>query len=125
MYTPKHFTTKELACKHCGELKMSDEFLQELDGLREEYGSALFVNSAYRCSQHPDEIVKADGPGAHNAGLAVDFRVQGEAAVKLLGVALKRGWTGIGVNQKGAGRFLHLDRMPNQLDAPRPGIWSY
>jgi len=39
--------------------------------------------------------------------------------------ALILGFTGIGINQKGTGRFLHLDLLPNLLLHPRPTVWSY
>jgi zinc D-Ala-D-Ala carboxypeptidase len=36
-------------------------------------------------------------------------------------MALEAGFTGIGVQQKGTGRFLHLDTLENL----RPTVWSY
>jgi hypothetical protein len=51
--------------------------------------------------------------------LAVDLGVQGAEAVAVLRLALGLGFTGIGVQQKGAGRFLHLDLRRE------PTIWSY
>ena len=35
------------------------------------------------------------------------------------------GFTGIGVNQKGGARFLHLDTIESSPARPRPTIWSY
>jgi hypothetical protein len=32
------------------------------------------------------------------------------------------GFTGIGVQQKGSRRFIHLDVLQNP---PRPNVWSY
>jgi len=41
----------------------------------------------------------------------------------LLKIALEEGMTGIGVQQKGSGRFLHLDDVTEEIQ--RPWIWSY
>jgi hypothetical protein len=40
-------------------------------------------------------------------------------------LALAKGFTGIGVQQKGGGRFIHLDNLPNGPGQPRPTVWSY
>jgi len=37
-------------------------------------------------------------------------------------LALELGFTGIGVQQKGTGRFPHLDTLE---EPPRPNVWSY
>jgi hypothetical protein len=55
----------------------------------------------------------------HSRGIAVDIAIQGPEAVRLLDLALELGFTGIGVQQKGDGRFLHLDTRDT------PAIWSY
>jgi zinc D-Ala-D-Ala carboxypeptidase len=39
-----------------------------------------------------------------------------------LRLAFKLGFTGIGVQQKGSGRFIHLDTMEG---GTRPTVWSY
>jgi hypothetical protein len=43
----------------------------------------------------------------------------------VLKLALEAGFTGIGVAQKGSGRFMHLDDLLNDEGQPRPTIWSY
>jgi hypothetical protein len=43
-------------------------------------------------------------------------------AYRLAKLAFDHGFTGIGINQKGGGRFIHVDDL---ADAPRPTIWSY
>jgi zinc D-Ala-D-Ala carboxypeptidase len=40
-------------------------------------------------------------------------------------LALEQGFTGIGVSQKGAIRFIHVDDLPDAPGQPRPTIWSY
>ena len=48
-----------------------------------------------------------------------------EDALKLLELAIKLGFTGFGINQKGSSRFIHLDTLENSSARPRPTIWSY
>jgi hypothetical protein len=40
-------------------------------------------------------------------------------------LAIAAGFTGLGCQQKGAGRFLHLDLIPDSYAHKRPWIWSY
>jgi uncharacterized protein YcbK (DUF882 family) len=100
---------------------MKPEFMAKLQQLRTLYGAPMKVTSGYRCPQHPIEAKKA-APGAHASGLACDIGVQGAEAHRLLRIALEAGFTGIGVQQKGTGRFLHLDTLESDL---RPTVWSY
>jgi hypothetical protein len=52
----------------------------------------------------------------------VDIAVSGQDCYELMGLAMKHGFTGIGVAQKGSGRFLHIDTFKG---GPRPNVWSY
>ena len=113
-----NFTEAEFRCRHCGRQQMQPEFMEKLQALRHQYGKPLRVTSGYRCPDHPIEKAKAH-PGMHATGLAADLGVQDGDAVDLLRLALGLGFTGIGVQQKGAGRFLHLDLRRE------PTIWSY
>lgn len=92
--------------------------MQALQILRTTYGKPLTVTSGYRCPDHPIERAKPE-PGMHATGLAADLGVQGSDAVEVLRIALGLGFTGIGIQQKGMGRFIHLDRRVV------PMIWSY
>ena len=118
-----YFSDDELKCKHCGGLVFDATFRQLLDDIRADCGFPLPVSSGYRCPHHPIEVAK-DSPGAHCSGKAVDIRISGERALRLVWVAMAHGVKRIGVNQKGKHdqRFIHLD---NELDLPHPAIWSY
>jgi zinc D-Ala-D-Ala carboxypeptidase len=116
-----NFKADEFKCSHCGKNEMKPEFLTKLQALRTTYGKPMRVTSGYRCPQHPIEAKKA-APGAHASGCAVDIGVEGLDAHRLLTLALGAGFTGIGVQQKGTGRFIHLDTMTT---GARPTIWSY
>jgi zinc D-Ala-D-Ala carboxypeptidase len=130
------FSEKELACSHCGISAMDKEFLNLLDTLRSEFGP-MMVSSGYRCPEHPIEKNKANGPGAHSTGKAVDIAVERLDAYRLLSVVFSKpkkrfisggvpearpDFTGIGINQKGNARFIHLDIITEGF---RPTVWSY
>jgi uncharacterized protein YcbK (DUF882 family) len=118
-----NFTEAEMRCKHTGKCEMRPVFMQRLQHLRSVYGAPMTVTSGYRDRTHPEEAKKAQ-PGAHTTGRAVDIAVRGADAVKLLRLALEFGFTGIGIQQKGEGRFIHLDDISDG-SLPRPGLWSY
>lgn len=115
-----HFELSEFNCKCCGENKMDEEFITKLDALREAYGKGLKVSSGYRCPAHNSRVSSTGPNGPHTTGLAVDFAVDRADAHKLLALAAPL-FRGIGVNQKGSGRFLHLD----DIQEGRPTAWSY
>ena len=115
-----NFSENEFRCKHTGKVEMVPEFMERLQRLRKAYGSPMVVTSGYRSPQHPIEAKKAS-PGEHATGRAVDIGVRGSEAVRLIALAHLAGFTRIGVQQKGEGRFIHLGDSPNFP----PGIWSY
>jgi zinc D-Ala-D-Ala carboxypeptidase len=113
-----NFSEAEFRCQETGEIDMDEVFLQRLQELRNAFAKPMTVTSGYRSPKHSIEA-KKPLPGAHAQGKAVDIRVSGEDAYQLVGLAMSLGFTGIGVQQKGASRFIHLDIMP------RKAIWSY
>ena len=115
-----YFSEDELKCQHCGKYKFDDGVLKILNAIRRKFGP-MPVNSGYRCVDHPIEAKKQQ-PGAHCTGKAVDIGVSRGDAYKLIEVALAHGCPRIGVNQKGEGRFVHLDW---DYDRPYPTVWSY
>jgi uncharacterized protein YcbK (DUF882 family) len=116
--TYKYFNKQEFDCKHTGLNQMNHRFMLKLDKLREACGFPLVITSGYRDVSHPREQNKK-APGAHTKGLACDIEASRITAYIVLREALNLGFTGIGVNQKGDGRFIHLD-----MDEPIR-VWSY
>lgn len=114
------FSEDELRCKHTGRCEMAPTFMERLQHVRDLYGKPMNVTSGYRDPSHPVEARKAT-TGEHTTGHAVDIGVRGKDALDLVRVALSCGFTRVGVQQKGEGRFIHLGDDP---DFP-PGIWSY
>lgn len=120
-----YFKPEEFACKHCGQAPMDPAFVLRLEELRERCGFPLIVTSGYRCPEH-NQAVSSTGPdGPHTTGKAADLGVSRHRAYDVLRHALELGFSGIGVQQKGGGRFLHLDDLHEPEHAPRPSIWSY
>ena len=120
------FPERELKCSHCGEEHMDPHFMKALVKLRRECGFPFNLNSAYRCKDHPDEKKKTSRRiGAHRLGRAVDIRVRGANAHRLLRLATKMGVLGIGV----ARTFLHIDNMDSDWGQSggytRPSLWTY
>ena len=120
----KYFNRGEFECSHTHTCEMDQEFIDQLNILREEFGKPLTINSGYRSPEHPIEYVKQT-PGAHASGKACDISIARGDALKLIEIALKLGFTGFGINQKGSSRFIHLDTLESTKDRPRPTIWSY
>ena len=122
----KYFKASEFTCSHTGTEKMDQGFINKLNNLREIYGKPMTVSSGYRDSTHPVEAIKnAPTSGAHVSGKAADILIERKNAYELLSLAFDVGFTGIGVNQKGGARFLHLDTIEGSPARPRPTIWSY
>ena len=122
----KYFKASEFTCSHTGTEKMDQGFINKLNNLREIYGKPMTVSSGYRDSTHPVEAIKKDPTsGAHVSGKAADILIERKNAYELLSLAFDVGFTGIGVNQKGGARFLHLDTIEGSPARPRPTIWSY
>src|SRR5690554_1140726 len=122
--TCSNFSPDEFRCRHTGLEDMDPDFMARLQALRDEYGKPMVISSGYRHPSHPVEARKS-APGAHSTGHACDVAVMGGNALELVALAIKHGFTGIGVQQKGTGRFIHLDDLGHAAGRPRPWIWSY
>lgn len=117
-----YFTDKELSCACCKENKFSDETLAKLNKLREFCQFSFAVNSGYRCEAY--NTLKGYTQ-THATGQAVDIALTHKQAYIVISNAKKFGFTGLGVKQKGSGRFIHLDDLSELPHRPRPHIWSY
>lgn len=121
----RHFKREEFACHHCGANLIDDDFVTDLDDLRHHLGFALPISSGYRCPEYNARVSSTGRTGPHTTGRAADIEISRERAYLVLQTALMMKFSGIGVNQKGAARFIHLDNLPNAPGQPRPTIWSY
>jgi zinc D-Ala-D-Ala carboxypeptidase len=114
-----YFSKDELKCPHCDEYAFSEKTLERLNKLRYEYDKPLLVSSGYRCEEYNN---LRGFTQTHASGQAVDVICDRGHAHEVLRLAFKYGFTGIGVKQKGQGRFIHLDDITEGL---RPTVWSY
>lgn len=91
--------------------------------LRVVFDAPLVVSSGARCAAH-NKAVSTTGPDGPHTVAAVDFRIHGPEAFRLVKLALAQGFTGIGIQQKGPRekRFIHLD---DRRRHPGPAVWSY
>lgn len=128
----RYFKPEEFSCKcGCEGRQIQLPLVEALDALRHLYGKPMTITSGYRCPQHNEKVSSTGKTGPHTTGLAADIGVSGREAVVLLRLALSitnvQGsvFTGIGIQQKGAGRFLHLDMIPDSASHKRPWMWSY
>lgn len=121
------FTADELRCRcgcGLGENDMDPVFMGRLIHMRRELSFPFVVTSAIRCPEHNQNVSSTGPNGPHTTGRAVDIALRGERAYRIASLAQSYGFTGLGVKQQGAHRFIHLDDLtPSQ--APRPTIWSY
>lgn len=120
----RYFTRAELQCRCCGEVRMHPEFMRKLVELRDRAGFPFPVTSAYRCPRHNSRVSSTGATGPHTTGRAIDIAVSRERALWIVSTAVEYGFTGIGVHQRGDGRFIHLDDL-KYPDYPRPSVWSY
>lgn len=121
----RHFKLEDFACHHCGINLIDTLFVDQLDELRERVGFPIPVSSGYRCAVYNRQVSTTGDSGPHTTGHAADLIVDRGNAYAVLKMALLLGFTGIGVAQKGTGRYLHLDNLPAAPGQPRPTIWSY
>lgn len=82
----------------------------------------MIMTSGYRC---PEYNKKRGFTQTHATGQAADIACDREHAFLIMKLALALGFTGIGVQQKGTNRILHLDDLDEALGRPRPTVWSY
>lgn len=121
----RYFKPAEFACRCCGVSKMDPVFLEEVDELRHRFGRPLVISSGYRCPRHNVQVSSTGRTGPHTTGRAADLLIDRAPALEVLRIALALRFTGIGVSQKGAARFIHVDNLPNAPGQPRPTIWTY
>ena len=123
-----NFARHEFVCPcGCGQALMVPAFMDRLQGVRTEIGVPLVVSSGFRCPDYNAQVSSTGRNGPHTLGRAVDLAVRGPLARRVVGLAIARGFTGIGIRQHGDhnGRFVHLDDLNGEYPGPRPWIWSY
>jgi uncharacterized protein YcbK (DUF882 family) len=120
-----HFSKESVACKcGCG-LLPEQPFMNRIEMLRNSCGFPLVVTSGARCPSYNAKVSSTGENGPHTTGRAIDLGVSRKQAYTVVKKALELGFTGIGIQQKGASRFIHIDDLADAPNQPRPTIWSY
>jgi len=113
----KYFSERELACKHCGVNKCTQELCDVLDAFREAVGKPVIVDDAYRCPVHNAAVGGAPN-SQHMLGEAADIKVDVMSAAQLEAVAEKiPAIHGIGRGDYQA--YIHVDVRE------KPARWCY
>ena len=116
----RYFSLSEFRCK-CNQCKgypaggMSNTLLLKLDELREKLGYPIYVSSGYRCEYWNQRNGGVDN-STHTLGQAADIYSDYATTEKLLELAEKVGFDGIGYYPNEG--FIHVDcrcdgRKPN------------
>lgn len=97
-----------MATPSCVLEDMDEQFLKQLDKLREYCGFPLIVNCFYRSVEH-DKKHGRDGKSYHCKGRAADIRcLDSSKRVAIVRNAFILGLNGIGIYK----RFIHVDNRP-------------
>lgn len=125
----QHFKPAEFIC-HCGRCNgstpagvadlMDQEFIKALDELRHRLGFPIGINSGYRCQDHNAAVSSTGRDGPHTTAKAADLNLNRGQAFQVVKHVEDLGFTGLGVQQKGNGRFIHLDTSHDTF-----ALWSY
>lgn len=102
------FRPAELACRHCGEIGIDEDFMDALQTQRDA-GGAITLNSAYRCPIW-NAMVGGAPLSMHKFGRAGDQRLSGRPIDVVHAAAKKAGFTGFGRYKT----FLHADTGPQR-----------
>ena len=129
----EYFSFDEFKCKGSGENRMELDFIDKLDRLRDMFGYPIIISSGYRSPSHNKDVSNTGATGPHTTGRACDIRVDRLRAWQLLACVFTLNYdaqeenrppvfSGVGINQKGDGRFIHLDDLSRPT---RPTVWTY
>ena len=98
-----NFSRKEIECScGCGGVIEDEVFLNNLQRLRGIYGRPMILTSAYRCPEYNASVSTTGLNGPHTQA-AVDVRVFGEEAYRLLWMQLVKGLQGLAYSRRVGG----------------------
>lgn len=103
----KHFRVREFACKDgCQFVLISKVLVQILEGLREQIGEEIYINSGFRTPSH-NKTVGGVLLSYHQYGMAADIRAKTKKPEELYSILNKmmEGWGGLELHDT----FVHVD----------------
>lgn len=108
----ENFKVYEFACKGkdcCSTIKIDSKLVEYLQNIRDHFGVAVTINSAYRCAKH-NKAVGGASNSQHTKGTAADIVVNGVAPAEVAKYAESIGILGIGLYETSKdGYFVHID----------------
>lgn len=128
-----HFAAREMACRHCGEVRAVPELLEGLERLRGAHyaTTGLVVVSAYRCRTH-NAAVGGKPNSQHRYGAGVDVPMVATLdQVQALAVFSGVGWQWVGRIGRRRKLVRHVDVRhaspvnPTGGTVARPTTWQY
>ncbi|MDE5755292.1 MAG: DUF882 domain-containing protein [Oscillospiraceae bacterium] len=109
-YLSKNFKVKEFACKDGSDtIYVDNQLVWYLQQIRDHYGKAVVINSAYRTSSYNKKVGGATN-SYHVKGMAADIRISGVAPKTLAAYAKSIGIKGAGTYSS----FVHVDTRTYQ-----------
>jgi hypothetical protein len=120
-FNPKVDTKLLCTCGHkdCDERSISQETLNKVQLVRDDYNRPMPVTSGGRCPNHPDEL-KKDYPGDHQRQYGLDIRYKSVLERnKLMVLAGRHGATRVAFGKT----FVHMAWTPTS-DTSVP-TWQY
>lgn len=107
-----NFKVSEFSCKGsgcCSETKIDEKLVSYVQAIRDHFGKAVTITSAYRCSKHNKKVGGATSSN-HVKGMAADIQVKDVAPAEVAKYAESIGILGIGLYEtKADGYFVHID----------------
>ena len=120
-----NLSTKNLLANTQAKTTWTLVMIDKLQELRTECDFPFIITSAYVILKATQQKSTKKNYKTHTKGIAVDILVSGSQAYEVVALAPQFGFTGIGVQQKGKARFIHLDVGGEKHGKIRPYIWSY
>lgn len=115
-----YFKATEFECSCCNRIKIDTQLLVTLDAMRSKWGSAIDINSGYRCPKHNSDI-KGARYSPHMLGQAVDIDcTDSKFRFFLINNLPKLGIRRIGVDHD----FVHADTASTDKHVPDI-LWLY
>lgn len=110
----KNFESTEFDCKCknkiCSTTEIDPKLVEYLQKIRDYFGKAVTINSAYRCDKH-NKSVGGASQSKHKFGQAADIKVSGIKPLKVAQYAEFIGVKGIGQYSN----FVHIDTRTNKF----------
>ena len=110
----KNFESTEFDCKcknkTCSTTEIDPKLVEYLQKIRDYFGKAVTINSAYRCDKH-NKSVGGASQSKHKFGQAADIKVSGIKPLKVAQYAEFIGVKGIGQYSN----FVHIDTRTNRF----------